>query len=192
MLGSGRSSVRILREACPPRERLLRLKELSERLQPPGEPFLRTLLALARTMEECGKSKDAVPVYEKALSVAPDDPLEIRHHLARCLLNLRRLQELKQLLDRYPAHGALAAWIHVLELHKSDKQTGLERALQEARQANPHVEDFLTSRRLIPKHRDTGEEGAPGSVEEALRILERIGEAWFSDRTALYWLLKTT
>lgn len=184
----------ILLDACPPKEKLPRLKALAEQLEAEGAiglPVIRALMAFARTLEVCGKTKDAVPIYEKALQVDPGDPLEVHHHLARCLLDLRQLKGLKALRERYPEKAnALTAWTCLLEIQKSEKQTGLDQALQEARRANHHVEDFLTSRCRVPKHHDVREKGLPGSLEEALHVLDMIGEAWFSDRTALSWIIK--
>ncbi|WP_005033522.1 tetratricopeptide repeat protein [Holophaga foetida] len=188
--------LKILLEGLPPRAMALQLKTLVEQLESGGAcgpPLLRALLALARTLEQCGKGKDAVPVYERALRSSPEDALEIRHHLARCLLDLRRLKELEELLERFHEEpSALTAWIRLLELQKSGEQSGLEQALEEARRANAHVEDFLTSRCRIPRHRHCQESGAPGSEEEALHVLDLIGEAWFSDRAALSWLMTRT
>nr|WP_320133775.1 tetratricopeptide repeat protein [uncultured Holophaga sp.] len=178
----------ILLDNTPPREKALRLRALAESLEeepPGGEVLLRTLMALARTLEQSSKPREAVPLYEKVLKLAPGDPLEARHHLARCLLELGRLKELRELRERCLEPGALRDWILVLELLKTERPSGLVQALEAARLSNPYVEDFLTSRRRVPKHRTPEEEQGPGSLAEALHILDLIGEAWFKDRSAL-------
>jgi len=186
--------LKILLEPGSPQVKAAHLKALVERLEAtPTEvaPRLRALLALAQALEQGGRIKDAVPVYERALDLAPEDPLEARYHLARCLLDLRRLKELRVLRERFPEdRSALLQWIRLLEIQKLEKQVGLGEALREARRANPHVEAFLTSRSRIPKHRQASGDAPPGSEAEALHILELIGESWFSDRAALFWLIK--
>ncbi|MBP1627027.1 MAG: hypothetical protein H6Q00_1502 [Holophagaceae bacterium] len=184
----------ILLSPAPPREKASLLKTLitqleAERVQ--GAPYLRSLLSLGRVLEQCGKARDAVPLYGKVLQFAPEDPLGVRYHLARCLLDLRRLKDLKELREGFPEDtSALMAWVHLLEVQKSEKQTDLEKALANARRANSFVEDFLTSKRRFPKHHDVPAKPLPGTLEEALHILDMIGEAWFSDRAALSWIIK--
>lgn len=80
----------------------------------------------------------------------------------------------------------MTPWARVLERLLAGDEPGAAAALREARDANPHVEVFLTCR----KRRPSGDLGyySPGEESEAVVCLDCIGEAWKQHAYAREWL----
>jgi len=78
------------------------------------------------------------------------------------------------------------AWARVLAAVLNDNKKEASKALKAAREANKHVEAFLTSRKKLPTE-------APsyygiGDPNEAIICVHEIGTAWTRHPDAIDWL----
>jgi len=154
-------------------------------------PSLRLFMACGAALEKLGRFAEAAPLLERLLECSAEDPQGARFYLLRCYLMGHKLKELQRLLKRFEADPNPAlAWAAVLERIQSRSLLGAAKLLPRARAANPIVEEFLTARRLLPRHGVPLGHYPPGSEEEAVTAMRFVGEAWLEDRTAMYWLFQ--
>jgi hypothetical protein len=156
---------------------------------PEARPYLRARLALAVAHEKSGKPGAAIPHLEELLAIDAQDHLGARYRLVCCLLAVNDLKALAALLRRWEVEAsAFMAWAALLERIRAKAGKGAESALIRARQVNPHFEEYLTGRRMMPKQIPASR--APGSPEEAASALRLFGETWANDREGMYWLFR--
>lgn len=150
-------------------------------------PYMRARSLLAKTLADVGRHDEAIRHHEEMLDLCPNDNLGLRYPLIGLYLRAGRFKDVARLFKRYKDEGsAMFAWARVLERLLGDDKPGAIAALREAREANRHVEAFLTGRKRRPR----GDLGyySPGEESEAIVCLDCIGEAWSRHRTAREWL----
>jgi len=153
-------------------------------------PFMRAMARLAegllqyRTKEAAA---EAIPIYEEMLDLNPNDNQGVRDLLLACTLRLRRYDAAAATLQRYREEASAShAWAGVLLAHATGDVAGAVARLAKARQANPHIEAFLTGRKRRPR-------GRPplyqlGSIEEAIITADILAEAWTAHPKSRAWL----
>lgn len=150
-------------------------------------PYMRARALLAKTLADTGRHDEAIGHHEEMLDLCPNDNLGLRYPLIGLYLRAGRLKDVARIFKQYDDEGsAMFAWARVLERLLAGDEPGAAAALGEARDANPHVEAFLTGRKRRPR----GDLGyySPGEESEAIVCLDCIGEAWTKDVKALEWL----
>lgn len=154
-----------------------------------ARPYLRSRMALADLLERAGKLKEALPHLEALLRFSPDQPQELRYHLARCYACLGKTKALQRLLRSFEKDpGPVWAYMQVLlQLRLRDEKNALK-ALERARALNPHIESCLKGTSKLPK--ESPALALPGSPEEAADAVRFLAPAWASDHEAMYWLFK--
>lgn len=150
-------------------------------------PYMRARALLAKSLADAGRHDEAIHHHEEMLDLCPNDNLGLRYPLIGLYLRAGRLQDVARLFKQYDDEAsAMFAWARVLERLLAGDEPGATAALRDARDANPHVEAFLTGR----KRRPSGDLGyySPGEESEAIVCLDCIGEAWNQHATARDWL----
>src|SRR5204863_5797086 len=87
------------------------------------------------------------------LRLNPDDNQGIRYLLLDCLLILGRDDEAQKLLRRYRNDGA-AAWLWsgvLLSFRREGDSQNARKELRRATTENPHVRDYLLTRKKLPR-----------------------------------------
>jgi hypothetical protein len=77
-------------------------------------------------------------------------------------------------------------WCRVLEQYLSGRLAGATKALARAREMNPHVEAYLTGRKLPP--RQIPGQYSAGQPNEAACYAKDLRGAWLAHRQAVSWL----
>lgn len=150
-------------------------------------PYMRARSLLAKALVEAGRHDEAIRHHEEMLDLCPNDNLGLRYPLIGLYLRAGRPKDVARLFKQYEDEGsAMFAWARVLERLLAGDEPGAAAALREAREANPHVEAFLTGRKRRPR----GNLGyySPGEESEAIVCLDCLGDAWSQHRNARQWL----
>lgn len=150
-------------------------------------PYMRARSLLAKALAEADRHDEAIRHHEEMLDLCPNDNLGLRYPLIGLYLRAGRLKDVARLFKRYRDEGsAMFAWARVLQRLLAGDEPGAATALREAREANPHVEAFLTG----CKRRPRGELGyySPGEESEAIVCLDCLGDAWDRHPDAREWL----
>lgn len=154
-------------------------------------PYMRALFGVAESQMDLGRHEEARASYAEMLRLNPGDDQGARYPLARCLLGLRRVEELDSLLescDEVSAHwlylGAIAAFVN-----EGDSPAARDR-LAEAHVANPMVRQFLLGELPLP-------DDSPASFnicgpEEAIMVALETFDLWTETPGALDWLERYT
>jgi hypothetical protein len=100
--------------------------------------------------------------------------------------------ERRKTRERTAADDWLAAslWARVLHAFVVDGEERALALLPEARDHNPHVEQYLTGRKRLPRTR--AGMYSPGDETEAQYCAEILGEAWKKHPEARKWLKEAT
>ncbi|MBU6399484.1 MAG: tetratricopeptide repeat protein [Verrucomicrobia bacterium] len=152
-------------------------------------PYMRARERLAECLRAAGRLEEAVSEWHAMLNLNPGDNQGVRYALVPGLLVLRRLQEARQILEKYPGaagFNAVFAWGHALERFLSDDLPGAAAALMVARKQNPHMQAYIKGHRKVP--RQLPDAYSPGSKEEAVCFAEALQAAWEKHPVALKWL----
>jgi tetratricopeptide (TPR) repeat protein len=151
-------------------------------------PYMRAMEQLAGLLREEGISLEAIKIYKRMLELNPNDNQGVRDPLLGLYLETGDLKGARKLLEKFKEDAsANFAWARVLERFLAGKSDEASAALKEARQANRHVELYLTARKTMPKH--PPEMYSLGSEEEAALCLGYLFGAWAAHQEALFWLL---
>jgi hypothetical protein len=105
------------------------------------------------------------------LRLNPNDNQGVRYTLAGFLLALGRDDVLARLLDHYPDEGS-AAWAYtkaLLAFRCGGHTAEARRLLEEAKEANRHVPDYVLDRKFPPRERPGSY--SPGDDSEALHYI---------------------
>lgn len=153
-------------------------------------PFMRALAQLSMALLEWGIDEavdEAIEIQEEMLELNPNDNQGVRDWLAGCYLARKRYDDAEALFARYPDDWlSTPAWARVLHAYLTD---GTERAVEllaEARERNPHVEQYLTGRKRRPRNRPAAY--SPGDKSEAIYCANVLWEAWKKHPKAKKWL----
>lgn len=152
-------------------------------------PYMRVRAQLAQLLYQADKMDEAIEHYEELLRLNPGDNQGLRYSLLGCYLEQGNLAGAERLFSEFKDEGsAMFAWARVLAEVLTDNKKEATKALKAAREANKHVEAFLTGRKKLPT------EGPAyygfGDPNEATVCVQEIGTAWIAHMTAVDWLKK--
>lgn len=150
-------------------------------------PYMRARAHLARMLSETGKTAEATEHYEDMLRLNPGDNQGLRYSLLGCYLETDNLAGAERLFSEFPDEGsAVFAWAQVLVAALAGDEPAATKTLAAAREANNHVEAYLTGRKKTPK--DGPGYYSPGEPSEAIVCMHEIGKAWNMHPAAIDWL----
>lgn len=151
-------------------------------------PYMRARGALAQRLAKLGRFEEAIAEHEAMLELNPNDNQGIRYGLMGCYLAADRLDGARRLFKEYDErkYGATWAWAYVLERFLSGAPEEAKKALQEARQQNPHAQAYFLGHRQLPKSMPGSY--AIGSREEAIMAWDMLQSAWEKHPAAGEWL----
>jgi len=155
-------------------------------------PYMRARLGLAQCLWVLGEKEAAIQHFRDMLRLNPGDNQGVRYILAACLLELGRDTELEALLKQYKDDVA-ADWLYtwaLLSFRRRGDSREARKRLQEARQWNAHVPDYLLGRKRLP--RQLPDYITFGGETEAISYVASFGESWLRTPGALEWLRDQT
>ena len=141
---------------------------------------------MAQELRAAGRVDEAVAHYEAILELNPNDNQGLRYALLGCYLQTGKHEPARQLFRRYDEASAFMAWSRVLERYLSGNLVEAATELRNARKINPHVQDYLTGKKKVPKK--LPDSYSPGQASEAIVCCVEIGLAWRQHKDALAWL----
>jgi tetratricopeptide (TPR) repeat protein len=151
---------------------------------------MRARAGLAMALMEEAEYDEAIGHFQELLRLNPGDNQGNRYHLARCLLEADRLDELDGLLNRAEYKDEFSPeWAYtrtLLSYRRGGDSPEARRQLTEARRANPHVVPLLTGSAEMPPLAPLSY--STGSVDEAVSCVLLYGPAWAQTEGALAWL----
>jgi tetratricopeptide (TPR) repeat protein len=151
-------------------------------------PYMRAREGLADLLWTLGRRDEAVQHLQDMLRLNPGDNQGIRYTLAGFLLFLDRDGDLAGLLRQYSDDG-LAAWAYtkaLLAFRQHGDTPEARELLEEAKQKNKHVPDYLLGRKYPPP-RPPGPY-SPGDESEALNYIGSFLPGWAFTPGAISWL----
>jgi tetratricopeptide (TPR) repeat protein len=151
-------------------------------------PYMRARRAIAEILFHRGFAGEAAAHFRDLLKLNPNDNQANREMLAACLIDLGRWDELAGLLDRFKQDGLCwAAYSRaILAFVRSGPDGEARRLLKKARDANPHVPEFLSGRRQLP--RAVPPHYSPGDANEAVIFAAVFARPLEHHATVLSWL----
>ena len=158
---------------------------------PDTRPYMRAKLELAECLWAADRVGEAIDHFQEMLILNPNDNQGCRYRLASMLLKSDRLDELRELLERYPDDD-LAEWNYTRALLVFKIQGDTEEScslLRSAEKGNQHVPAFLTGAKQLP--REPPEFISPGEETEAISYAAEFLSAWRETPGAIPWLRKT-
>jgi len=151
--------------------------------------YLRARLGLAQSLEDLGRTEEAIQHYRELLRLNASDNQGVRYALLSTLLDEGRAAEALMLIGRFDEASALWCYGRALALFQREgDSTAAREALRTAVRANRHVPQFLTEEGERPGLEPTGY--TPGSREEAMICDADLGDAWDATPGAMDWLRK--
>jgi tetratricopeptide (TPR) repeat protein len=191
--GSRQEQVKLLEQAVAAAERRLGGQSYFEEIRGnfwgilETRPYMRARAALADILRGEGRLGEAVGHYEALLGLNPNDNQGLRDVLLGCYFMADDLEGARRLLEQYREDGsAIFGYGRVLERFLAGDREGAARARQDARQANPHVEAYLTSRKRLPCR--PPEWCSPGDDNQAAHCAIYLADAWRRHAGAVAWL----
>lgn len=152
-------------------------------------PYMRARSALAATLWQLGRRKEAVEHQRELLRLNPRDNQGLRYRQANWLLALERYEELDELFAAHAGDDGAPGFVYTRALAAFARrgQDAHSRALlTEARELNPHIPTYLTGRKKLPKKRPAYT--VFGEESEAVDYAAGAGELWAGVPGALAWL----
>jgi tetratricopeptide (TPR) repeat protein len=146
-------------------------------------PIMICLAELARNLRWEDELEEAIEIYEKLMTLNPDDNQGIRYHLAPALLEAGRYLELEELLRKYGSEShAFLLYTRALWLFTRDGVTRqADEALLRAFKRNPHVPIFLSD--IIEMPEEIPETMGIGDENEAIAYVLDNGYLWEAPAT---------
>lgn len=154
-------------------------------------PYMRARQALAEALREAGRLDEAAQEYSEMLALNEHDNQGVRYSLLPTLLAAGRLEEARDLMDRFPDEcewNVVFAWGRLLERLLAGDEASATKALAAARKQNGHMEAYLKGHRKLPKNLPGSY--SPGGKEEALCFAGVLMSAWNAHPTAVAWLAR--
>jgi tetratricopeptide (TPR) repeat protein len=151
-------------------------------------PYMRARLGLAHALWAAGRRQEAAGHLWEMLRLNPNDNQGVRYTLAGFLLALDRDDDLTRLLAQYPDEGS-AAWAYtraLLAFRQHGDTAEAQRLLEEAKEANKHVPDYVLDRKFPPPERPGSY--SPGDESEALHYIGSCLAGWVATPGAVAWL----
>jgi len=156
-----------------------------------NRPFLRCLHGLALARYDDGEIEEALGLFQKLLSLNPNDNQGVRATAVQALFKLGRFEDALEITKQYP-DDAMSETLYgrALALFKLGQRQEASVALREAIEYIPLVAKEL----LKVKHRlpETAMPDAvtAGGADEAYYYWEHYGQFWEEDTEVLEWLRK--
>ncbi len=146
-------------------------------------PIMICLAELARNLRWEDELEEAIEIYEKLMTLNPDDNQGIRYLLAPALLEAGRYLELEELLRKYGSEShAFLLYTRALWLFIRDGVTRqADEALLRAFKRNPHVPIFLSD--IIEMPEEIPETMGIGDENEAIAYVLDNGYLWEAPAT---------
>ena len=148
-------------------------------------PYMRVRFGLAQTLEQLGRTEEAVEHYQELLRLNPNDNQGVRYSLMPRLMELRKDGEAARLLKAYEEKST--NWVYaraLLAFRLGGKSIAARRELREALRTNPLVVQYLQEEGPLPMPPHY----SPGSPEEAIICAEELLPAFEKTDGALEWL----
>ena len=151
-------------------------------------PYMRARASLADALHAAGRGAEAVSEWEGMLTLNPNDNQGMRYRLLSACLQLGRMDEVRELLGRYPEceFSTVFAWAKVLERFVSGDLNEALEAVAVAQKQNAFAKAYLLGHRRIPKN--LPDSYAMGSKEEAACFAQDLQAAWSVYPAARKWL----
>lgn len=155
-------------------------------------PYMHARGRLAETLRFAGQTDEANSEWEGMLKLNPGDNQGVRYGLLAGYLELGELSGAKRLFKQYDECdcNAVFAWGKVLACFLDGSEQAALKALDAAREQNPHMEGYLTRRKRLPKQLPI--HYAMGSKEEAACYADTVVQAWGVHPDAQKWLVAAT
>lgn len=153
-------------------------------------PYMRAKEGLAHMLWEMGRREEAIATAQEMLRLNPSDNQGMRYILLGWLLEEGRDEETETLLSLY-GDDIVASWAYGRALHAFRREGDSRVArglLGDAQRANPHVIDYLLSRRELPE--ELPEVVGLGDEREAQGVAYEQGMAWVNTEGAVEWLAR--
>ena len=150
-------------------------------------PYMRALFDLARCLDDLDRGDEALELYRRLLRLNPGDNQGARYSCLDRLLQSEYDAEAKALLDRYDDPSALWQYGWALWTFRSQGNSAPARQrLAGALGANRHVPGYLTGETTWPEWMP--ESYAMGSRDEAVVVVDELGDAWEDTPGAVQWI----
>ena len=155
---------------------------------PETRPYMQALYSLAEAEMDSMCYGEGIALLQQLVDLCENDKMGVRFTLVGALLGADRLEDARKIaFDRYGFdESPQLLWARTLLLYLERDFDGAATMLEAAREANPHVEAFLTGELEISD--DAPELYSPGSVEEAEVVARDLMLAWRVRPLALVWL----
>ncbi len=150
-------------------------------------PYMRARLGVAWCLWALGKLDEAVSHFRELLRLNPNDNQGVRYLLASALLEMKKIDDLEQLLGQYDE--ATASWLFTKALVAFVRQgdsVGSRKLLREALSFNPHVASYILGTKKLP--RSLPERVGFGDTSEAVTYAAEFGSSWHDIEGAVDWL----
>ncbi|HZO26676.1 MAG TPA: hypothetical protein VFH48_11885 [Chloroflexota bacterium] len=151
-------------------------------------PYMRARLGLAQALWAVGEHQPAIEHLQDMLRLNPGDNQGVRYVLLTWLLDLDAADSIQALFDAYD-DDVSAVWAYSRALHafRQHGDTPASRKLRrEAHRWNPHVPDYLSGRKRLP--RQLPELIGMGDESEAVYYVAEQMAAWKRTPGAVSWL----
>lgn len=153
-------------------------------------PLMRAMASLVAALLDWGtgeRIEEAIEIQEEMLALNPNDNQGMRDILVACYLKQKRYDDAAALLKRYKDDWmAVSCWSRVLLAFATGAEEKAARVLKDAREQNPHVEQYLTGQKRRPRSRSGMY--SPGDDSEAVFCADTLLEAWKAHPKAKQWL----
>ena len=154
---------------------------------PETRPFMQTLALITECYQMQGELQQAIEHAERALKLCPTDNLGIRYPLIGMLLETQQYTRVHALMEQFDEASVFfhysRALLGYIEQRDSLKAASAKR---KAVKANPHFVEMLRKNAPIPD--DRAPYYSPGDENEAIMLLEFMGNAWHNVDGAVRWL----
>ena len=153
-------------------------------------PYMRARHSLAFALRSSGQLSEAAAEFAAMLDLCEDDNPGHRYSLLPLLLRLGRLNEARTLLSKHSDEEMpVFSWCRALERFLSGDLAEARRAVDNAKELNPHLPAFLLGRKPVPKTPPYSY--CPGEESEAQCFAADLKDTWKAHPAAVTWLRTT-
>lgn len=152
--------------------------------------YMRAQQYLAQAYWDVKRQSDAIKICWNLLKLNPNDNQGIRYILFDFLLTDNRLEEVEQLLGKFPdetfAHWEYNKALYFYKKFGPESEKAKTQILH-AEAGNPYVAKYLVGKLKIPSS-GAPDSYSPGSKEEALCYVQSSLMPWLNTEGAMEWL----
>lgn len=152
-------------------------------------PYMRARAGLAETLWAAGSREEAVNHYKEMLVLNPNDNQGVRYSLAKMLMELNRIDELRVLFDEFSEDSSAYLQYTRTLLAYQEQSDEMRAAAFEAWSSNKHVPAMLIGRAPLVS---IGDYISMGGEDEASGYVVDFGSAWKRTPSAIDWLCGIT